>query len=448
MRATCWIVIALIAVSSGGAAGSAAWQTLSYPYTHRVFDMTSEGGTIWLSTHGDGLVGYDGMGWVSHVAADGGIRMNEWNYTVFADAAGDKWVTRDGDQTVDRLDDAGTLSDKSDDRWTYYSHPAEFAHYRVFSMAEDADGNKWFGMRDEDHNIAGTVECLVEHDDTTTVDDEWFHFDNAWTPDSTSFSGDDVRAVAVDHSGRLWIGYYASGVDVWDFGSLDGFADDWWAHHTVGGGLPSDLIHTIHVGPDGRVWVGTLGGLAVYTPGGGTWATIGGLPGTQARAVDTDAQGHVWVGTEDGVAMLYSSGVVALTFGVEDGLPDGAVDALTVDESSGRVWVLTSDQATQATSISYYDSGFTPQGGLVYVYPNPWKAAETTEPLNVFGVPDGSTVEVFDITGQSVRELGRTEPYQWDTLDDNGHEVPSGVYVLKVEIPSGDRIFVKAAILR
>ncbi len=57
-------------------------------------------------------------------------------------------------------------------------------------------------------------------------------------------------------------------------------------------------------------------------------------------------------------------------------------------------------------------------------------------------------MEVFDITGESVRTLGRTEPYQWDTLDDDGYEVPSGVYVLRVETPSDDRIFVKAAILR
>jgi ligand-binding sensor domain-containing protein len=314
-------------------------------------------------------------------------------------------------------------------------------------MAEDADGNKWFGMRDENHNVAGTVECLVERSDSTTVDDEWFHFDNAWTPDSTEFSDDDVRAVAVDHAGRVWIGYYATGADAWDCGNLDTFADDSWDHYAVGTGLPSPLVHTIHVGPDGRVWVGTLGGLAVYSESGG-WTTIGGLPGTQARAIDTDAQGHVWVGTDEGVAMLYSNGGVALTFDLEDGLPNSVIDALVVDKTTGRVWVLSSDESTQAASISSYDSGFVPQGGLVYVYPNPWKAAETSEPLNVFGVPNGSTVEVFDITGESVRTLGRTEPYQWDTLDDDGFEVPSGVYVLRVETPSDDRIFVKAAILR
>jgi ligand-binding sensor domain-containing protein len=448
MRATLWIAIALVAAWSGAAAGSGTWQTLPYPYSNRIFDMTADGSTIWLSTQGDGLVGYDGVDWVRHVSADGGLRQDHWNYTIFADAAGDKWVARDGDQAVDRLDDAGTFSDKSDDVWTYYSHPEQFVQYRVFSMAEDGDGNKWFGMRDENHNIAGTVECLIEHDPATTADDEWFHFDNAWTPDSTSFSDDDVRAVAMDHAGRLWIGYYASGVDAWDYGSLDGFADDSWAHYTVDSGLPSGLVNTIHVGPDGRVWVGTLGGLAVYNPNGGAWTTIEGLPGTQARAIDTDAQGHVWIGTDEGVAMLYSSGAVALSFGDEDGLTEGAVDALAVDQATGRVWVLSSDQSTQASTISYYDSGFVPQGGLVYVYPNPWKADETSEPLNVFGVPDGSTVEVFDITGEKVRRLGRSEPYVWDTLDADGYEVPSGVYVLRVEMPSGERIFVKAAILR
>ncbi|MBM3306976.1 MAG: T9SS type A sorting domain-containing protein [Candidatus Eisenbacteria bacterium] len=448
MRATFWIALLLAAGPLGAADAADAWQAVAYPYTGRIFDMTIEGGTLWMSTQGDGLVGYDGMTWMAHRASAGGIRLDNWNYTVFVDAAGDKWVARDGSETVDRLNDGGTLADTSDDVWTYYSHPTELVNFRVFSMAEDAHGTKWFGMRDEDHYLPGIVECLVDNDPSTTADDEWYHFDNAWSPDSTRFSDDDVRALAVDQAGRLWIGYYATGVDVWGYGNLDTFADDTWAHYAVGTGLPSALVHTLHVGPDGRVWAGTLGGLAVYSPSTGSWTTVSGLPGTQVRAIAADAQGHIWVGTDAGVAMLYGSGAVGLTFGTGDGLPYGTVQALAVEQSTGRVWALTSDPSTQATAIAYYDSGFGPQAGLVYVYPNPWKAAEATGPMNVFGVPDGSSVDVYDITGQRVRELDRSEPYAWDTLDRRGYEVPSGVYVVRVETPSGDRFFVKAAIVR
>jgi len=444
-----------LTLGCAAAADADAWQTLSYPYENRVFDLAIEGSTIWLATHGDGLVGYDGTTWVAHRSVDEGIRQDDWNYTLFVDAASDKWIGRDGDQTVDRLDDAGTFENKSDDTWTYYSHPTELEHFRVFSMAEDGSGNKWFGMRDENHYIPGTVEFLLENDPDTQSDDDWFHFDNAWTPDSTSFSDDDVRAVAVDGEGRLWIGYYATGVDVWDHGDVLvhadttwAYADDDWRHYDVGSGLPSNLVHTIHAGPDGRVWVGTLGGLAVYDPASDSWSTITGLPGSQARAIDTDAQGHVWVGTDDGVAMLYASGAVALTFGVEDGIANELIDALAVDRQDGRVWALSTDQATQETALSYYDSGFGPQSGLMYVYPNPWNASETSQALSIFGVPEGSKVEVFDIAGERVRELGRTEPYTWDTLDADSLEVPSGVYILRVETPAGDLVFVKAAVLR
>ncbi len=97
MRATFWIVVLLMPRARQGV-GSTAWNTLSYPYDDRIFDLAIDGSTIWMSTQGDGLVGYDGMAWVKHVAADGGLRLDEWNYTVFADAAGDKWVTRDGDR--------------------------------------------------------------------------------------------------------------------------------------------------------------------------------------------------------------------------------------------------------------------------------------------------------------------------------------------------------------
>jgi ligand-binding sensor domain-containing protein len=448
MRAASWVALALAASCVGTAGATDAWRTLLYPYTGRIFDMAIEGGTIWMSTQGDGLVGHDGAVWVRHREADGGIRQDNWNYRVFVDAAGHKWITRDGSQTVDRLDDAGTMTDKSDDQWRYYSSPGELLHSRVFSMTEDAAGTKWFGMRDENHNIEGTVECLVENDPSTAADDEWFHFDNAWSPDSTLFSDDDVRAVTVDGLGRLWIGYYSTGVDAWDPGDLSVFADDQWAHYGLGTGLPSALVHALHTAPDGRVWVGTLGGLAVHDPWTGTWTPVAGLPGTQARAIDFDAQGHAWVGTDQGVAMVYSSGAVGLSFGVEDGLPDRIVDAVAVDRVSGRVWVLTSDPSTQATAIAYFDSGFGPQAGLVYAYPNPWKGSETAEPLSVFGAPNGSVVEVFDITGERMRTLAETEPYEWDTLDDAGFEVPSGLYVIRVEPPSGGTTLVKVAIVR
>ena len=55
----------------------------------------------------------------------------------------------------------------------------------------------------------------------------------------------------------------------------------------------------------------------------------------------------------------------------------------------------------------------------------------------------------FDIAGEKVRELPSTrEPFRWDSLDADLNEVPSGVYIIRVETPSGEQLFTKVAIIR
>jgi ligand-binding sensor domain-containing protein len=440
------LAFVVLAPSIGQADGS--WSRVVVPNSPTILGMGIERNIVWLSTQADGLLGYDGNLWVLHRAEEGGIRSNAYNYTVFVDSRRRKWITRDDSATIDRLDDRGTYSLKSDDVWTYYSYPAQLANRRVFSTAEGRDGEMWFGMRDENHNRPGTLELLIDGADTTTADDQWFHFDNAWTPDSTHFSDDDVRALAIDRAGRLWIGYYASGVDVWDYGDYRTFADDEWQHVTDANGLPSSLVHAIHVAADGRVWVGTLGGLAVFDPAADTWTTIEGLPGLQTLALASDAQGHIWVGTDDGVAMLYASGTVAATYNTDDGIQNPTIASIVVDRLDGTVWAVSKDEATGNTSLNMFESGFGPQSGVFYLYPNPWKTGTSVGPITIFGPPDGSHVEVLDLAGEEIRDLPAKEPYAWDTLDASQREVPSGVYLVRIEVPGGNVTVLKAAIVR
>jgi hypothetical protein len=449
MRSIVWIAaLAALVVAPSAGRGDGPWHGIVVPNSPKVLGMAIDRSTVWLSTQADGLIGYDRNLWVLHRQEEGGLRANNWNYTVFVDSRGRKWVTRDDNMAIDRLDDAGTYSYLDDDTWTYYSYPTELANKRVFSTAEGAEGEMWFGMRDENHSRPGTLELFIDGSDTTTIDDQWFHFDNVWTPDSTSFSDDDVRALAVDRAGRLWIGYYSNGVDVWDYGDYRTFSDDEWHHYTQADGLPSDLVHTLHVQPDGRVWVGTLGGLAVFNPSDGAWTRVEGLPGLQVLAIASDAQGHTWVGTDDGVAMLYTSGTVAVTYGTDDGIANPRVTSLVVDASHGTIWGVSEDEETGNTSLDVFDSGFGPQSGVFYLYPNPWREGQSTGPITIFGPPDRSKVEVLDLAGDKLRELASREPYTWDTLDGSENEVPSGVYVVRIETPAGDVTFLKAAVVR
>lgn len=444
------LTLAILVAAAAGADASRdterpEWNEVRVPGDPELWDVAVEGSTVWLGTQGEGLVGIAGRDSVVHKVADGGIRQDSWNYVVFIDAGGDKWVTRDGGNTLDRLDDGGTLTDKTDDVWSYYSYPEDLANRRVFSVAQDAAGNRWFGMRDENHNRVGTLELMIEEPDSV----RWLHFDNTWTPDSTFFSDDDVRALAVDRENRLWIGYAQLGVDVWDYGDPEVFADDAWIHYSTMNGLPSDLVKRIHVDPSGRVWVGTLDGLAVFDPADETWHTIEGLPGREATAIASDYQGHVWVGTNQGAAVLYRTTEVAFTYDSSDGLVDESIEEIAVDPVRGFVWAISRDESTSETHLNALESPVGEEKSIFPIFPNPWKEGESRGFVNIYAVPDGSSIEVFDLTGQRVRRLeDSSEPYEWDTLDGRGNEVPSGVYMIRIETPLGEEIIRKVAIVR
>jgi hypothetical protein len=452
-KRTMWGTVALLLLAT--AASAATWSPLMIHGRPKVTNMATDDGTLWVLTLQSGLLSHRDGDWVPYTQANSGLRRDTWAFEVVVDAGGDKWVARDSDfsapddPTVDRLDDGGTFSDTGDDIWTPYSWPDQLLNTRVFSIAEDTEGNKWFGMRDENHANLGTVDLLIENDPDTTGDDEWMHFDNAIEPYATQFFDDDVRALAVDREGRLWIGYYSLGLDVWDWGDLETFDDDVWTHVDAANGLPSGFVESFHVAQDGKVWVVTLGGLSVHDTSADSWITIEGLPGTQVRAVDSDGWGNIWVATDDGVAMLYPNGTVAATHGISDGLAHPAISELVVDRGSGTVWALGITEDTQTDTLFSFQSGFAAGGGEIFVFPNPWKAGATRVPINVFGAPDGSKVEVYDITGELVRELPtRVQPYLWDTLDSSSNEVPSGVYIIKVDTGDGNQLFTKAAIVR
>ena len=439
-------------------AGGQEWLEVPLPIgpsggNPKILDIAMEGSTVWFSTLRDGIIGYDGAEWVLHTLEDGGLRSNNYRYIIFVDSDGDKWTSKDNsDFAVDRLDDGGSFLQKDDDTWTYYNSPTQLQSNRVFAMAEDFAGNKWFGIRDESSNNTEptTLELLVENDPDTTTDDEWLTFD--YFDDESLFFDDDVRGLAVDHENRLWIAYAPEGVgmglDVWDFGNYYSVDDDAISHYGQLEGLPSRSIYDVHVGPDGRVWVGTGEGPAYLDPSTGEWVAIDGIT-ARTRSIASDAQGHIWAGTDEGIVMLYASGEVVATYtALADGLHDDEIVLVAVDQTGGTVWAV-SQNDNEETFLNVLESGFGPEPRL-FVYPNPWKAGETAErSVNILGAPEGSSVEIFDIMGQTVRRLdARREPYVWNSLDDELNEVPSGVYVVRVKTPAGELMFTKVAIIR
>ena len=115
--------------------------------------------------------------------------------------------------------------------------------------------------------------------------------------DSSELISADVRALAVDPQGRLWIGSLG-GVTVYEQSRrVDAF--------TPKDGLPTVWVNCVAKAPDGRMWVGTDLGLARYD--GRSWSVRHSrrwLLDDHVRDIAFDRRGTVWIATAKGVSAI------------------------------------------------------------------------------------------------------------------------------------------------
>ncbi len=64
--------------------------------------------------------------------------------------------------------------------------------------------------------------------------------------------------------------------------------------------LPNPRVHAIAEAKDGKIWVGTENGIAIYD--GTNWTTMtAGLANLFITAIAFDSNGSAWVGTQKGL---------------------------------------------------------------------------------------------------------------------------------------------------
>ncbi len=165
------------------------------------------------------------------------------------------------------------------------------------------------------------------------------------------FSDNSVAAVAVDSTGRLWIGLgsWNGGLAVLDRGL--------WTSWNSADGLASDWVTCLAIDSAGRTWAGTVRGVSVLDDGATpsdasddlwtSFRTEDGLIGQSVNAVCIDAAGRLWCATSTGACVLEPGGMlfdkaddVWTGFTSADGLLADAVYGVSVDEA-GRVWFAT-----------------------------------------------------------------------------------------------------------
>ena len=177
----------------------------------------------------------------------------------------------------------------------------------VSAIHQDRKGRMWFGART----------------DLLSLDD------NGWTnwPVPHGDAPADVRAIADDAAGNVWIGTENDGLQELRAGKFVSFHKQ--------DGLPSEHISSLYVDADGVLWVGTTGGLAWLRDGKWHQYTSGdGLYSDRLDYVIEDTRSNLWLGSNRGLIRVakqaldqFARGltnyVSCRAFAESDGLPNG-----------------------------------------------------------------------------------------------------------------------------
>jgi ligand-binding sensor domain-containing protein len=111
---------------------------------------------------------------------------------------------------------------------------------------------------------------------------------------------DTMYVAYTDSKGRMWIGGTSgieaiTGHDIKDQINILYFYDE----------LPNPIIHAIAEAKDGKIWVGTENGLAVFNNSDSTWTNNSNiLSNKYVTAIAFDKDGSAWVGTKTGLVNI------------------------------------------------------------------------------------------------------------------------------------------------
>jgi diguanylate cyclase (GGDEF)-like protein len=145
-----------------------------------------------------------------------------------------------------------------------------------------------------------------------------------------------VYAAFEDRQHSLWIGLAGRGLVQWR-----GYQE--WESYSTASGLASDIVYEIQPQADGRLWVGTEGGLlrGERRQSGISWKRVAGLDGFPVHSVRVAANGDLWVGTEaHGAARFEVKSGTAEWFGEAQGLAGRSAYTLRFDRHQ-RLWAAT-----------------------------------------------------------------------------------------------------------
>lgn len=261
----------------------------------------------------------------------------------------------------------------------------------------------------------------------------------------------------VDKNGNKWMSGYLKGLIVFnENGTYENTDDDQLKLLTVaenGGNLPSNEVNAIAEDQDGKIWIGTSTGLAVFNAPQNVF-TAGGINAEkiiieengEARyllsdevinAIAVDAGNRKWIGTAGSGVFLMSADMqteIHHFTTLNSPLLSDVIFDIVINDQSGEVFISTDKGLVgfmgSATDSNDYD-------GPIYSYPNP-VPPHYNGIIGIKGVVNNAEVKITDISGNLVYEtFANGGTVTWDGKKLDGKKVQSGVYLVLVSNSDG-----------
>ena len=329
-----WAVVLVLALPAGAQRIPLSFHNLNTSHglcSNYVKGITQDHrGCLWVATEA-GLARFDGSGFTTFRRGASGICSDELNDVYYHAATHQLWIAsqRDGISVYDV--DAQRMV-------AHYTASNGLITNDVTHIGPAADGGIWIT-----HYHLG-----MEHFNPATG--RFTHYD------SKSVKGyKGLRSwVSIDDGhGHLLIGHDEGGMSIIDLRTrkLRRFA--WSAAQAQQGGIPGPTVHDLFVDRQGRYWVGTSQGLALFNLKTGRFTTFrhrASVPGSilsdQVMSIGQTRNGDLWVCTDMGGVSILRAGTVPAEGAFENYSVSATTDGLSspnaydfFEDTFGNVWI-------------------------------------------------------------------------------------------------------------
>jgi len=318
---------------------------------------------------------------------------------------------------------------------------------RIFTSNIDNEGNLWLINSRQKNALK---QFSTESNGGVNVDFEGL------IDTSNVFFDYNFKEIVFDGNDNIYLASFKNGIVVYNKRTeqIRDFADNETQN------MPSIDVKALAFDKNGELWIGTISGLRkISSP-----ASI--IDSTTAVAesiifledgiaqellfeqsitdIKVDASNNKWIGTSGGGVFYVSSDgqETIYNFTTENSpLPSNAVNDIAVDDSTGAVFF-----ATNKGLMEFNSNVITAEEDLsvIKIFPNPVRPEYENPTVTIQGLTAGANIKITDIEGNLVYEVqnetfetGGSGSVLWDTKSFNGKKVSSGVYLVLITDAEG-----------